>query len=47
MRAAGLGSRRLAALAIQRASFPEGGIVLVDEVETELEPHRLRHLIGS
>jgi hypothetical protein len=45
VRAAGLGSRRLAALGIQRASFPEGGILLVDEVEAGLEPHRLRHLI--
>lgn len=45
VRAAGLGSRRLTALAIQRMSFREGGIVLVDEVETGLEPHRLRHLI--
>jgi putative ATP-dependent endonuclease of the OLD family len=45
VRAAGLGSRRLAALAVQRASFREGAIVLVDEVETGLEPHRLRHLL--
>ncbi|MGH2705421.1 MAG: ATP-dependent nuclease [Actinomycetota bacterium] len=45
VRAAGLGSRRLAALAVQRASFSEGGLVLVDEIETGLEPHRLRHLI--
>ncbi|MGQ0679830.1 MAG: ATP-dependent nuclease [Actinomycetota bacterium] len=45
VRASGLGSRRLAALAIQRESFPQGGIVLVDEIETGLEPHRLRHLI--
>ncbi|HVF12628.1 MAG TPA: AAA family ATPase [Actinomycetota bacterium] len=47
VRASGLGSRRLAALAIQRASFPEGAIVLVDEIELGLEPHRLRHLIRS
>jgi ABC-type branched-subunit amino acid transport system ATPase component len=44
-RAAGLGSRRLAALAVQRASFAEAGIILVDEIETGLEPHRLRHLL--
>lgn len=45
VRAAGLGTRRLVALAIQRASYTEGGIVLVDEIETGLEPHRLRHLL--
>lgn len=45
VRASGLGSRRLAALAVQRASVPQGAIVLVDEIETGLEPHRLRHLI--
>jgi hypothetical protein len=45
VRGAGLGSRRLTALAIQRESFPGGGIVLVDELEAGLEPHRLRHLV--
>ena len=45
VRAAGLGSRRLVALAIQRASFADGGILVIDEIETGLEPHRLRHLL--
>lgn len=44
-RVAGLGSRRLAALAVQRASFAEAGIILLDEIEIGLEPHRLRHLL--
>lgn len=46
-RASGLGSRRLAAIGIQRASFPAGAIALIDEVEAGLEPHRLRHLIRA
>jgi len=45
VRMAGLGSRRLLSIAIQRHSVPEGGIILIDEIETALEPHRLRHLI--
>lgn len=44
-RMAGLGSRRLLTLAIQHQGVPEGGIMLIDEIETGLEPHRLRHLI--
>ena len=45
VRLAGLGSRRLAALGVQRASVADGAIVLIDEVEAALEPHRLRHLL--
>ena len=45
VRMAGLGTRRLAALAIQRASVPAGAIVLVDEIEHGLEPHRIRHTL--
>ncbi len=44
---AGLGSRRLVALAIQRAAIPDGAIVLIDEVENGLEPHRIRRLLRS
>lgn len=44
-RMAGFGSRRLLTLAIQHESVPDGGIMLVDEIEIGLEPHRLRHLI--
>lgn len=45
VRMTGLGSRRLLVLAIQQKSVPEGGIMLIDEIESGLEPHRLRHLI--
>src|SRR5690606_30065441 len=45
VRLAGQGSRRLLALALQRQSVTEGAILLVDEVEQALEPHRLRHLL--
>jgi putative ATP-dependent endonuclease of OLD family len=41
----GLGSRRLVSLAIQEKAFTSGEIVLVDEVEHGLEPHRLLHLL--
>lgn len=43
VRLAGLGSRRLVALAAQYLSIPEGAILLIDEVEHGLEPHRIRH----
>lgn len=45
VRALGLGSRRLVALALQWMAVKEGAILLVDEVEHALEPHRLRHLL--
>ena len=41
----GLGSRRLAALAVQEAGIGKSSIVLVDEVEYGLEPHRIRKLL--
>jgi hypothetical protein len=44
-RLAGLGSRRLITLAIQRNFVQDGAILLVDEVEQGLEPFRLRHLL--
>jgi len=47
VRAAGLGTRRLTALAIQRAAVPEGAIVLIDEVEHGLEPYRIRRLLRN
>jgi len=47
VRAAGLGTRRLAALAVQRAAVPDGAIVLIDEVEHGLEPHRIRRLLRN
>ncbi len=45
LRMSGLGSRRLTALAVERLSIAEGAIVLVDELEHGLEPHRIRHAI--
>ena len=44
---AGLGTRRLVALALQRAGIAGGSVVLIDEVEHGLEPHRLLHLLQS
>ena len=41
LRLAGLGTRRLATLAIQKSAISEGAIVLVDEIEHGLEPHRI------
>ena len=45
VRLAGLGTRRLTSLAIQRMSVKEGAIVLIDEIEHGLEPHRIRHAL--
>ncbi|WP_295413649.1 AAA family ATPase [uncultured Thiodictyon sp.] len=41
LRLAGLGTRRLATLAIQKSGITEGAIVIVDEIEHGLEPHRI------
>lgn len=41
LRLAGLGTRRLATLAIQKSAVKEGAIVLIDEIEHGLEPHRI------
>jgi len=41
LRLAGLGTRRLATLAIQKSAINEGAIVLIDEIEHGLEPHRI------
>ena len=43
----GLGTRRLVALALQRAGVAGSSILLVDEVEHGLEPFRLLHLLQS
>jgi len=45
--ASGLGTRRLVALGLQSLAVPECGIVLIDEIENGLEPHRLRHLLKT
>lgn len=41
----GLGSRRLTGLAAQQLAYEHKTIVLVDEIEYGLEPHRLVHLL--
>lgn len=41
LRLAGLGTRRLATLAIQKSAILEGAIILIDEIEHGLEPHRI------
>jgi hypothetical protein len=45
LRKAGLGSRRLLSVALQREVAKSGGVTLIDEVESGLEPHRLRRLV--
>jgi len=46
-RRAGLGSRRLLVLALQKEAACEGGVTLIDEVEHGLEPHRVRQLVRN
>lgn len=45
LRRAGLGTRRLFAIAMQREAAADGAVTLVDEVESGLEPHRTRRLL--
>jgi putative ATP-dependent endonuclease of OLD family len=45
VRATGLGSRRLTGLAIQHEGLGLDSILLIDEIEYGLEPHRIRRLI--
>lgn len=47
LRLAGLGTRRLATLAIQKSAILEGAIILVDEIEHGLEPHRIMGAISQ
>jgi putative ATP-dependent endonuclease of the OLD family len=44
-RRAGLGTRRLLAVAMQREAASESGLTIVDEFEQGLEPHRIRRLL--
>jgi hypothetical protein len=46
LRLAGLGTRRLATLAIQKSGIAEGAIILIDEIEHGLEPHRIMGVIA-
>jgi putative ATP-dependent endonuclease of the OLD family len=45
LRLAGLGSRRLIAMGLQKMNVREGGVLLIDEIENGLEPHRIRHIL--
>lgn len=45
MRRAGLGTRRLLAVAMQREAASQSGLTIVDEFEHGLEPHRIRRLL--
>ena len=45
LRRAGLGTRRLFAVAMQREAGAGTGLTLVDEFEQGLEPHRIRRLL--
>lgn len=45
--ASGLGTRRLFALGLELLASPTGGIACLDEIESGLEPHRLRHLMAA
>lgn len=45
VRRAGLGTRRLLAVAMQRQAAADAGLTLVDEFEHGLEPHRIRRLL--
>jgi putative ATP-dependent endonuclease of OLD family len=47
IRASGLGSRRLTGLAIQHEGLGKSSILLIDELEHGLEPHRIRRLIKT
>lgn len=43
----GLGSRRLAALSIEKAAISDKSTFLIDEIETGLEPHRVVGLVEA
>lgn len=45
MRRAGLGTRRLLAVAMQHEAAAQSGLTIVDEFEHGLEPHRIRRLL--
>lgn len=47
LRLRGKGSRRLASLAIQSSLLPQGGLLLVDEIEQGLEPDRAKHIVRT
>lgn len=46
LRQSGLGTSRLLTMGLQHEAGRSGGIMLVDEVESGLEPHRVRRLLN-
>lgn len=47
LRQAGLGTKRLATLAVQKSGIVEGAMILIDEIEHGLEPHRIMGAISQ
>lgn len=47
LRGLGLGSTRLLVAGLQRAAAEQSTIILIDELEHGLEPHRITRLLGS
>lgn len=47
LRQAGLGTKRLATLAVQKSGIAEGAMILIDEIEHGLEPHRIMGAISQ
>ncbi|MDZ4055876.1 MAG: AAA family ATPase [Polynucleobacter sp.] len=47
LRSLGLGSTRLLIAELQRRASKDAGIILIDELEHGLEPHRIIRLLGS
>ena len=45
LRSFGLGTKRLTSLAIQQSGIGSNGIILIDEIEHGLEPHKIRQLL--
>lgn len=43
----GLGTRRLMSIGLELLDIEKGAILLVDEIEQALEPHRLKHLLRT
>jgi hypothetical protein len=47
LRQSGLGSRKLVVLGLQKELTKQGAVLLIDEIEHGLEPHRLRQLVRT
>jgi putative ATP-dependent endonuclease of the OLD family len=46
LRQAGLGTSRLLTMGLQHEATRDGGIILIDEIEHGLEPHRIRRVLN-